>query len=72
MQELAQALQEEQNNLSGYEKEHIVTDEGLRIAGQKWASYCLQTYDDVLLNKALKISEAISNFLNERERGALK
>ena len=42
--------------------------EKLRLAAQEWSSYSLKTFDKKLLNKALKISSAIANFLNEMER----
>lgn len=40
----------------------------LREASVKWANWCLNNLDDVLLRKGLEISAAIADFLNEIER----
>ncbi len=40
----------------------------LRHVARTWADHCLKTYDEDLLSKALKISEAIVNYANECER----
>ena len=39
----------------------------LRDTAQKWAHHAIETYRDELLEKALKISEALTNFLAEME-----
>ncbi len=39
----------------------------LQETAQKWANHSLKTYRGKLLNDALKISEALSNFVGELE-----
>ncbi len=39
----------------------------LRGAAKRWAEYSLDTYKDDLLHRALAISEALVQFMNEME-----
>ena len=53
------------------EKLHFSSEEEcseLREASKKWAGYCLESLDGELLDKGLRVSAAIAEFLNERER----
>lgn len=38
-----------------------------REASKKWAAHAIETYKDDLLGKALLVSKAIADFLNEME-----
>lgn len=46
-----------------------VTEHGheytLREAAAEWATYCVNELDGLLLQKGLKISEVLTNFINE-------
>ena len=43
------------------------TEETLREAAIKWAGHSLKTYNNELLHRAMAISEALAQFVNEYE-----
>ena len=62
MQELSESLIKNSENFKELSDENQLQD-----ASEKWALYCLKTFADNLLPKAIGISIAISAFLKELE-----
>ncbi len=61
MHELKRTLE---NHIDGTAK----VEEELRKGAINWAAYCLQELDGELMTKGLHVSQAIAEYLNERER----
>ena len=59
------------NELKQVIEGHIDGDDaadGLRKGAINWAAFCLQELDGELMTKGLHVSQAIAEYLNERER----
>ncbi len=59
MQELAEAISE---------NSPVVHPDAFRKAAKEWASAAIETYSGELLEKAMAVSVAMANFLNELEQ----
>lgn len=67
MEELQKAIEKQKADLN--EKEGFPSTEypDFQKAAEDWAVSCLRHHRDGLLNKGLKISEAMVNYLSEME-----
>ncbi len=68
MQELNHDLQGAMFGRLENETKFECIEKALRETAKKWAGYCCDEFEDDLLDKGLKVSKAIVEFLNEMER----